>query len=211
MAIAAGAATRTVRLKPDTTTVRIKPDATTVRRKPGTTYMAHVAYVATSEAAGVAEALLLGHSMPPPDATTGLPSDVQKRLVEYRQRESTFKSGLRPPPGADEDERALYERRVAIERVIFCLFPRGDVARVASGFALDADLDHEAPFIDGLLRDLPVSWLAPYLNLIAGRSKLCDGQVDSGRRQLERARGGGHPIVRVVAQHLLETVRCVAE
>ena len=176
------------------------------------TFAAHGATgTAASDAAGVAEALLLGHSMPPPDATTGLPSDVQKRLVEYRQREAAFRSGLRPPPGADRDERQLYEKRVAIERVIFCLFPRGGVARVASGYALDADLDHEATFIDGLLRDLPLPWLAPYLNLIAGRARLCDGQVDAGRRQLERARGGGHPIIRVVAQHLLDTGTCLAD
>jgi len=203
--LAAREATATVRLKPDATfTVRMAPDTTdTVRLK------ADITYVGADEAAGVAEALLLGHSMPPPDATTGLPADVQKRLVEYRQRESTFKSLLRQPPGADEEERALYGKRVAIERVIFCLFPRSGVARVASGYALDADLDHEAPFIDGLLRDLPVPWLAPYLNLIAGRARLCDGQVDAGRRQLERARGGGHPIIRVVAQHLLDTATCL--
>ena len=205
--LAAREATATVRLKTDATfTVRMEPDTTdTVRLKADTTY------VGADEAAGVAEALLLGHSMPPPDATTGLPADVQKRLVGYRQRESTFKSLLRQPPGADEEERALYGKRVAIERVIFCLFPRGGAARVASGYALDADLDHEAAFIDGLLRDLPVPWLAPYLNLIAGRARLCDGQMDAGRRQLERARDGGHPIIRVVAQHLLQTGRCSDE
>jgi hypothetical protein len=32
---------------------------------------------------------------------------------------------------------------------------------VAAGFALDVDLDREAPFIDELLRNLPVPWLAP--------------------------------------------------
>jgi len=186
LTIAAGATSGEVRLKPDAT------------------------YIA-DEAAGVAEAVLLGHPMPPPDATAGLPSDVQKRLVEYRQRESAFKSGLTPPPGADEGERTLYEKRVAIERVIFCLFPRGGAARIASGYALDADLDHESPFIDGLLRDLPVPWLAPYLNLVAGRAKLCDGQVDGGRRQLERARDGGHPIIRVVARHLLDTGSCLGD
>jgi hypothetical protein len=202
LTLAARAATGAVRLKPDTTYMG----------KPDTTYTANDAagYIA-NDAAGVAEALLLGHPMPPPEATTGLPADAKKRLVEYRQRESTFKSGLTPPPGADDSERALYETRVAIERVIVCLFSRGDAARVASGFALDADLDHEATFIDGLLRDLPVPWLAPYLNLVAGRAKLCDGKVGAGRQQLERARGGGHPIIRVAAQHLLETGTCLVE
>ena len=188
--LAARAATATVRLKPDTT---------------------HTARDGVDDATGVAEALLLGHSMPPPEATTGLPSDVRKRLVDYRQRELSFKSLLRPPPGADQDERALYETRVAIERVIFCLFPRNGAARVASGYALDADLDHEASFIDGLLRDLPVPWLAPYLNLVAGRARLCDGQMDAARRQLERARDGGHPIIRVVARQLLQTGKCVGK
>ena len=99
--------------------------------------------------------------MAPPDVTAGLPADVQKRLDDYRERERSFKSGLAPPRGGSAEEQQLYETRIAIERVIFSLFPRKDSAKVAAGFALDADLDHEAPFIDELLRNLPVSWLAP--------------------------------------------------
>jgi len=156
-------------------------------------------------AALIAEALILGGPMPPADQTASLPNDVQKRLVEYRRCVGSFKSGLTPPPGASDDERALYDRRVGIERVIACLFPRRDAARVASSYALDADFDHEAEFIDRLLRDLPVTWLAPYLNLTAGHAKLCDGRADAGRRQLTAAQGSGHAIVRVAAEYLLAT------
>jgi hypothetical protein len=95
--------------------------------------------------------------------------------------------------------------------VIFSLFARKDSAKVATGYALDADLDHEASFIDGLLRNLPVPWLAPYLNLIAGHRKLCDGRADDGRRQLARARDGGHPLIRVAALHLLDEVAFCSE
>ena len=149
--------------------------------------------------------------MAPPDRTIGLPADAQKRLDEYRQREQSFKSGLAPPRGGSAEEHGLYQRRVGIERVIVSLFPRKDSAKVAAGFALDADLDREAPFIDGLPRNLPVPWLAPYLNLVAGHRKLCAGAAEDARRQLARARDGGHPLIRVAALHLLDGVAFCAE
>ncbi len=159
--------------------------------------------IAKVVAAVIAEALLLGGPMPAADDSRSLPNDVQKRLVDYRRCEASFKSGLTPPPGASDDERAMYDRRVGIERVIACLFARRDAARIASSYALDADFDHEADFIDRLLRDLPVKWLAPFLNLTAGHAKLCDGRADDGRRQLSAARGGGNPIIRVAAEYLI--------
>ncbi len=143
------------------------------------------------------------------DVTAGLPGDAQKQLDGYRERERSFKSGLTPPRGGSAEEQQLYERRIAIERVIFSLFPRKDSAKVAAGFALDADLDREAPFIDDLLRSLPVPWLAPYLNLIAGHRKMCDGRMDEGRHQLARARDGGHPLIRLAAAHLISTGVCL--
>jgi len=163
----------------------------------------------SESAAAVARALLLGRPMLAADGATDLPSAVQKRLIEFRDRESAFKSGLTPPPGADQQERALYDRRVAVERVIFCLFPRRDSAKIAAGYALDADFERPAAFIDGLLHDLPVPWLAPYLNLVGGHEKLC-GDGDGGR-QLAAARDGGHPLIRVAAEYLLATHSCLAE
>ena len=105
------------------------------------------------------------------------------------ERERTFRSALTPPPGATAEERETYDRRVGIERVVFCLFPRGDSARVAPQYALDADIEpdwqgmpemprREAKFIDRLLADLPKPWLAPYLNLVAGHRKLCASEMD---------------------------------
>jgi hypothetical protein len=156
--------------------------------------------------AAVADAVLAGRMMPPPDRTTELPSDVQSRLAEYRRCETTFASAITPPRGATPEEERLFEQRVGIERVVFCLFPKQDVAHVASAYALDADLGFaEAAFIDTLLRDLRQRWLAPYLNLIAGALKLCDGRITEGRRQLALARGGGEPLIRAVADHLLTT------
>ena len=117
--------------------------------------------------------------------------------------------------------------------MLFCLFPRKDIARVAAGYASDADVSYEwegasdpprreAAFIDGLLRDLQQPWLAPYLDLIAGHRKLCASQLPggeseanraaiagAGRRQIARARDGGHPLIRVAAEHLLAAGRCV--
>jgi hypothetical protein len=167
------------------------------------------AVVAKVVAAAIAEALLLGSPMPAIDTASGLPVDAQKQLVEYRARETTFKSGLTAPPGADREERALYDRRVAVERVIFSLFPRRDTAKTAAGFALDVDLDHVAAFTDALLLDLPVPWLAPYLNLIAGHAKLCGDRPADAKHTLMLALKGGNPLIRVAAEYLLSENACL--
>ena len=169
----------------------------------------------------------------PPEHTRDLPRDVQPGLTEFRQREQKFRSALKEPPGATDVERALFDQRVAIERVLFCLYPRRDIARVAAAYASDADVSteweglsetprHEAAFIDELLRDLQQKWLAPYLHLIAGHRKLCASQMDGAgsdaarrklgedaRRQIAHAGQGGQALIRVAADHLLSTDRCV--
>ena len=167
------------------------------------------AVVAKVVAAAIAEALVLGAPMPAADASAGLPADAQKQLVEYRSREASFKSALTPPPGADREERALYEKRVAVERVIVSLFPRRDAAKIASGFALDIDLEHVASFSDTLLRDLPVPWLAPYLNLLAGHAKLCGDSPADAKHTLTIAEKSGVPLIRVAAEYLLAESTCL--
>jgi len=185
-----------------------------------------------SGAAAIADAVLWGREMPAAALTADLPRNVQSQVVEYRERERTFHSALMPPPGATPEERRSYDTRVGIERVVFCLFPRGDSAKVAPQYALDADIEpdwhglpemprREAQFIDSLLADLPKPWLAPYLNLVAGHRKLCASEMDGSgadarsramtldaRRQLERARDGGNRLIRIVAERLLTTGRC---
>jgi hypothetical protein len=180
-------------------------------------------------AAAVADALLWGHSMPPPASTAKLPSGVQRSLSEYRRREEEFRSGLTPPPGATPEEQAVFEQRVGIERVVFCLFPRRDSARIASIYALDVDVSlswegadlprREAAFINQLLSDLPMPWLAPYLNLIAGHRRLCAGELESAsgsdgvtsireaQRQLAVAHESGGPLIKIVAQYLATSAR----
>jgi hypothetical protein len=160
-------------------------------------------------AAVIAEALILGGPMPAAGESASLPNDVQQRLVEYRRCEASFKSGLRPPRGASDEERTMYDKRVGIERAVVCLFPGRDVARVASGYALDLDFDKPGDFVDELLRDLPVKWLAPYLYLVGGHAKACEGKADAARRQLTSARDGGNPIVRVAAENLIAEPRCL--
>jgi len=185
-----------------------------------------------SGAAAIADAVLWGKEMPASALAPDLPRNVQSQVAEYLEREHAFRSALTPPPGATPEERESYDRRVGIERVVFCLFPRGDSARVAPQYALDADIEpdwqgmpehprREAKFIDRLLADLPKPWLAPYLNLVAGHRKLCASEMDGAaaddrsramtedaRRQLARARDGGNRLIRVVAEHLLTTRRC---
>jgi hypothetical protein len=185
-----------------------------------------------SGAAAIADAVLWGKEMPASALTPDLPKNVQSQLSEYRERERVFHSGLTRPPGATPEEMASYDHRVGIERVVFCLFPRGDSAKVAPQYALDADIEpdwaglpehprREAKFIDRLLADLPKPWLAPYLNLVAGHRKLCASEMDGAaadarsramtddaRRQLTRARDGGNKLIRIVADRLLATGRC---
>jgi hypothetical protein len=182
-----------------------------------------------SGAAAIADAVLWGKEMPASAFTADLPKNVQSQLTEYLERERTLRSALTPPPGATVEERETYDRRVGIERVVFCLFPRGDSARVAPQYALDADIEpdwqgmpemprREARFIDRLLADLPKPWLAPYLNLVAGHRKLCASEMDGvaaddrsramtddARRQLTKARDGGNRLIRIVAERLLVT------
>ena len=184
-----------------------------------------------SGAAAIADAVRWGREMPASALAPDLPRSVQAEVTGYRDRERAFHTALRPPPGATPEERDTYDHRVGIERVIVCLFPRGDSVKVAPQYALDADIEpdwqgmpemprREARFIDRLLVDLPKPWLAPYLNLVAGHRKLCASELESepdarsaalaedARRQLTRARDGGNRLVRVVAEHLLATRRC---
>ena len=181
-------------------------------------------------AAAIADALLWGHTMPPPETTAKLPSGVQRSLSEYRKREEEFKSGLTPPPGATAEEEAVFAQRVGIERVVFSLFPRRDSARIASLYALDVDVSpawegaadqprREAAFINQLLTDLPQPWLAPYLNLIAGHRRLCAGALEAAsgndgsaairdaHRQLAVAADSGGPLIKVVAEYLATSAR----
>lgn len=161
---------------------------------------------APAGAAAVTHALVSGVPIAAANQMSALPPDAQKRLDVYRERERLFTSAMAPPRGGSAEELQLYESRVRVERVIVSLFDRKDAPKVAAGFALDVDFDREAPFIDELLRNLPVPWLAPYLNLIAGHRKLCAGATEDARRQLARARDGGHPLIRVAALHLLDGV-----
>lgn len=185
-----------------------------------------------SGAAAIADAVLWGREMPAAALSADLPRNVQSQVTEYLERERAFHSAITPPPGATDEERETYVRRVGIERVVYCLFPRSDSAKVAPQYALDADIEpdwqgmpemprREARFIDRLLADLPKPWLAPYLNLVAGHRKICASEMDGpaaddrsrvltddARRQLRKARDGGNRIIRVVAEHLLQTGRC---
>jgi hypothetical protein len=194
---------------------------------------AAVARASSAGDTGIAHAIVWSRPMPLAEPTQELPRKAQDALAEYRQRELAFRSTLTPPPGATPVELELFTKRIAVERVLFSLFPRREIARVAAGYASDADVAlewdgsaelprREAAFLDALLDDLQQKWLAPYLNLIAGHRKLCASQLDgpdsaddrrimdgAARRQLTRARDGGHSLIRVAAEQLLTTGQCL--
>jgi hypothetical protein len=165
-----------------------------------------------SPAIAVADALLWGRPMPPATVTADLPSDERDLLASYRRREATFRSTLTPPPRATAEEAVVFATRVGIERVVFSLFDRRESARVAAMYALDADVGFTQPgFADVMLRGLTQKWLAPYLNLVAGDLRVCVGRETEGRRQLIAARDGGHPLIKLIAEQLLEQKRCFDE
>jgi hypothetical protein len=176
----------------------------------------------------IAGALIWGRPIASAEHTSSMPRDLQQQLAEYRRREEAFHSTLAPPRGATDIERGIFNTRVGIERVLYCLFPRRDIARIAAQYAADANVLPEggddlaaayradAAFIDDLLRDGSRPWLAPYLNLIAGHRKLCasqpgrrDGDLErrrsgsEARAQIARARDAGHPVIRAAADYLL--------
>jgi hypothetical protein len=191
--------------------------------------VAFAAQPGDSPAAAIADVLIWGKPMPAAESLQPLPRDVQQRAAECRERERTFHSTLTAPRGATDVERDVFAKRTAIERVLFCLFARRDIARVAAQYAADADVAsewdgeadlprREAAFIDELLHDASKPWLAPYLNLIAAHRKLCASELairetdaersamqEAARRQLTQARDGGHPLIRVAAEYLLTT------
>jgi hypothetical protein len=185
-------------------------------------------------APAVMESLLFGFEMAPPSRTSGLPGDALAAVAKYRDRERLFRPTLPPPQNLDGQEGPVYRKYVGLERALFCLFDRSDSLQLADeylkrarlldeweGFA-DSALS-EAIAADAFLADHPGSPLAPYAQLFSGHRKLCavsglDGLDPASDRargiareaesQLVLARDAGHPLIRIVAAHLLSSGKC---
>jgi hypothetical protein len=185
-------------------------------------------------APAVMESLLFGFEMAPPSRTSGLPGDAQAAVAKYRDREHLFRPTLRPPQSLDRPEGSVYRKYVGLERALFCLFDRSDSLQLADEYLKRARLFYEwegfadsplaeAVAADAFLADHPVSPLAPYAQLFSGHRKLCavsglDGLDPASDRargiareadtQLALARDAGHPLIRIVAAHLLSSRKC---
>ena len=188
----------------------------------------------SSDGAAVAEALLYGFEMAPATRTSGLPPDVQRRLVRYRQREASFTPTMAPPVDLDGPLGSLYFKRVRMARTVFSLVDRPDALTLAEsvvtniqflyeweGFA-DSPL-REAASADEFVAEHRASPAAPYLYLFAGHRRLCavsgleglDPQSPEGHlvaaeaeAQLTHARDAGDSLLRVAAEYLLRTRKC---
>jgi len=180
------------------------------------------------------EALLIGFEMAPADRTTGLPSDVQRSLARYRERERSFKPTIPRPLDLDGPEGSGYFKRVGLERALFSLMDRPDSLHLAEeystqiailyeweGFA-DSPLS-EAASADAFLAQHRKSAVAPYVQLFAGHRKLCavsglegldpksdiaQGIARDADAELKAARNAGHPLIRIVADYLLTSRKC---
>jgi hypothetical protein len=179
-------------------------------------------------AAAIMESLLFGFEMVPPARTAGLPADVKRSLLRYRERERIFKPTFR---NAEYLESFKY---VGLERALFCLFDRPDSMQLAEDYATqtkflseweglaDSPLT-EAASADAFLAQHRNSSVAAYAELFAGHRKLCAvsglqgldptserarGIARDADMQLGLARDAGYPLIRIVADYLLRTRRC---
>jgi hypothetical protein len=180
------------------------------------------------------ESLLYGFEMAPQSRTSGLPNDIQQSLETYRERERIFKPTIKPPANFDGPEGSAYRKRVGLERALFCLFDRADSAQLANDLSTQITLIYEwegladsplaeAGSADAFLAQHRNSPIAPYIQLFAGHRKQCavsgfEGLDPKSNRalrlahdadvQLKLAREAGHPLLRIVAEHLLTTRKC---
>jgi hypothetical protein len=185
-------------------------------------------------AAAIMEALLYGFEMAPADRTTGLPSDAQRSLARYRQRERRFKATIPRPSNLDGPEGSAYFKRVGLERALFSLIDRPDSLRLADEYSTQIALLYEwegfadsplqeAASADEFLTQHRNSPVAPYVHLFAGHRKLCavsgleglDPNSDTAQgiardadADLRTARNAGHPLIRIVADYLLASRKC---
>lgn len=196
-----------------------------------------VAFSQASEprgAAAVGESLLFGFEPPPASRTNGLPGDVQRRLHQYRERARLFRPTIPRPGTLDGPAGSLYLKRVGLQRAVFSLFDRPDSLRLAESFATSIQLLYEwegfadsplseARSADRYLQENAGSPIAAYVQLFAGHRRLCarsgfqglDPNSEDGRRvaataqaQLAGARDSGDPLLRSVAEYLLEARSC---
>ena len=185
-------------------------------------------------AAAILESLLFAFKLAPPTRTVGLPADAQRSLVKYRERDRLFKPTIKRPKSLDTPEGSVYFQRVALERALFCLYDRSDSLHMAEEYATELRLFYEwegfaegplteAASADAFLAKHRNSFVAPFALLFAGHRKLCavsgsrdlDPKSDRARAiardadmQLGLARDAGHPLIRIVAEYLLETRKC---
>jgi hypothetical protein len=183
------------------------------------------------------KAMLFWFDMPGPKQTTELTADVRKSLDTYRARIEAFKPSFVVKGTPGRPEHSLQLKRIALERVLFGLFDVPGISALATEYARRARLSYEwegfadgplfeADVADAFLEGNPDSPIAPYLNLFAGHRKMCavsglqglDPSSEKGRRiaqeavaQLTLARNAQHPIIKLVAERVLESRRCFGD
>jgi hypothetical protein len=182
----------------------------------------------------LAKALLFWLDLPSIVQSTALAPDVRQALDAYRSRSGEFAPSFDPIGMPSGPERSVQLKRGSLERTLYALFDVPGIAVLAMEYAREARISYEweglaeAPLgeaagADAFLERRPASPIAPYLELFAGHRKICATggmkgalpSIEEVRRiaaeavaQLQRAKDGGHPLIRLVADEVLTSRRC---
>lgn len=171
--------------------------------------------------------LLHGWRMPP----GGFASVPRDAVRTYLDRETRFRSALKPPSDKDWAVQVGFDVRRRMERVAFSLFDVPESARLASDYASAATFLYEwegmseAPLAEAkgteeYLKRNPTTPLAPYLHLLLGHRYSCaaallesEKKPSEGTRarsvsELKRAEASAHPLILAAARQLLAHPGC---
>ena len=117
-------------------------------------------------------------------ALPGLPAEVRQSYGEFRARRLAFRSRLRRPTDRDFPVQAAFDKKQALERTVYALFPRKGIERIAAAFAEDVSPAYEwEGFSGGPLTDLhgaerflarsPETPIRSYAMLLIAHRSLC--------------------------------------
>ena len=124
-----------------------------------------------------------------------LPGEVAAAVGDFHSRSKTFRSRLRPPQGRNAPARAVFEKKQALERTVFALFPGQTMAVRAAEFAETVSPAYEWEGASGgplaeiagaekFLSRHPTTPVRPYALLLIAHRSIC--ALDALQYELER-------------------------
>lgn len=113
-----------------------------------------------------------------------LPVEVARAVGDFNSKSKTFRSRLRPPRGRNRTVRAVFEKKVALERTVFALFRGQTMAVTAAEFAESVSPSYEWEGYSGgplgemtgaekFLSRHPTTPVRPYALLLIAHRSIC--------------------------------------